>query len=68
MFSAPILTIAIHPETALAETISQDKQVVAIHEDIKVTDSKPIDIPKEKKQPEILKHKYVSKDLSLIHI
>ena len=62
MFSAPILTIAIHPETALAETISQDKQVVAIHEDIKVTDSKPTDIPKEKKQPEILKHKYVSKD------
>lgn len=62
MFSAPILTIAIHPETALAETISQDKQVVAIHEDIKVTDSKPTDIPKEKKQPEILKHKYVNKD------
>lgn len=29
MFSTPILTIAIHPETALAETISQDKQAVS---------------------------------------
>ena len=62
MFSAPILTIALHPEIALAETISQDKQVMPVNKVNEITSSKPTSTLKDKKQPEIVNRIIVHKD------
>ena len=61
MFSAPTLAIAVHPETALAET-PQDKQIMSANKSNDVTSSKPTNTLKDKKQPEIVNHIIVNKD------